>query len=110
MVKFITGDLLKSIRTVISRGVHSFESLFLLCKKIVRLGGQGIRSGERTVRNFKSASFFGATVTHVALGAEPTKKPAAKKWAKGQVPKKSARPERERTFFLKKQTSQILKH
>ena len=52
MVKFITGDLLKSIKSVISRGVHSFESLFLLCKKIVRLGGQGIRSGELTKQTF----------------------------------------------------------
>lgn len=52
MVKFITGDLLKSIKSVISRGVHSFESLFLLCKKIVRLGGQGIRSGELTKQSF----------------------------------------------------------
>ena len=90
MVKFITGDLLKSIRTVISRGVDSFNPFFYCVKKSSAWADKASALGsEQFVTSKTNLSF--------AYGS-PKRKLNQRKGAKGQGQKLPLTPMREEPF------------
>ena len=82
-------------RTVINLGETSVSSFLLASTKPLAWARNAFALGSSP-----NKPFFVATVTHVALVAEPTKKALPKKWANNQVKCQKSSPltGRERTF------------